>query len=538
LHLPLSNDLQLKTERLWSQLVNGTNDQSPAHGVLPSQQSNSFPPAVGHITKRGKGARASIPKRSGVNNGLSSIHSHGDTIEIISDSDRVEHSDGEDDEADEEYVPFSTSASEDEADEDDATSVASMRTDNDADRIQSALRMALCEAPEKRVADPASRSEVDDHLLNAVAQFCVFLCTEPYHDGRSASTVMVYFAGVLGISPDGTTFERPSNHTPKLSALVHIARLCLLEATLPRFSYPRLGWDARPCLGQQSSLNRVREAFLCQGNAAPGGELLSLRAYGRVVSRTDGPTFRVEWSHDGSSVRWDGGELSMANFRDIGHQATSLVRDCIEGVFGTGLPSLDLNVLHDRMSEHKNGYSFVHDSKNGLIHGYLEFSERVCADPVHSLMTRNGWNERAVRRFLKKEEKLLEYIMVNDGPSWWTGAQSHRVFQHAMLEWSILVKRLVPPRRVDVIHHKTLESQKNYQPRISSGSISPGQRFRRLGYILDLHTPPHGHDPSLLFWNEQGPQISFFLRRRSRQTLEAQPTHGRLEKVDQRSCQY
>jgi hypothetical protein len=294
--------------------------------------------------------------------------------------------------------------------------------------------MALCEAPEKRVTDPASRSEVNNYLLNAVAQFCVFLYTEPYHDGRSVSTVMVYFAGVLGISPDGTTFERPSNYTPKLSALVHIARLYLLEATLPRFSYPRLGWDARPCLGQQSSLNRVREAFLCQGNAAPVRELLSLRAYGRVVSRTDSPTFRVEWSHDSSSVRWDDGELSIADFRSIGYQATSLVRDCIEGVFGIGLPSLDLNVLHDRMSEHKNGYSFVHNSKNGLTHGYLEFSERVCADPVHSLITRNGWNERAVRRFLKKEEKLLEYIMVI---MYLRGRQAPRVTEFfSMLCWN------------------------------------------------------------------------------------------------------
>jgi hypothetical protein len=65
----------------------------------------------------------------------------------------------------------------------------------------------------------------DDRLLDAIAQFCVFLCSQPYRDGRSASTVMVYFAGVLGISWDVTTFERPSNYTPKLSALVHMARL-------------------------------------------------------------------------------------------------------------------------------------------------------------------------------------------------------------------------------------------------------------------------------------------------------------------------
>lgn len=434
LHLPFSTDLQLKTEKLWSQLADTTNDEVPAHGVLPSQESSSSPPAVSHVTKRGKGARTSKPKRFGTNNGFSAASSHEDTIEIISDSDCVEDSHEDDDDADDEYVPLSASISEDEADEDDAVSLGSVSVGEDADRVQSALRTALYEAHEKMIANPAGQSEVEDRLLDAVAQFCVFLCTEPYHDGKSASTVMVYFAGILGISLDGTTFERPSNYTPKLSALVHIARLCLLEATLPRFGYPSLGWDARPCLGQQNSLNKVREAFLCQGNAAPVGELLSLRAYGRTVSRTDGPTFRVEWSDDGSSVQWDGGKISMAEFRGIGHQATKLVHDCIEGVFGTRLPGVDLSVLRDRISEHKNGYSFVHDGRNGLTHEYLEFSERVCADPVHSLMTRDGWNERAVRRFLKKEEKLLEHIMVM---MYLRGGQAPRVTEFfSMLCWN------------------------------------------------------------------------------------------------------
>lgn len=210
LHLPFSTDLQLKTEKLWSQLADTTNEVVPSHGVLPSQESSSFPPAVSHVTERGKGARISKPKRSGTKNGFS--------------------------------------AASDEADEDDAVSLGSVSVGDDADRVQSALRMALYEAPEKMIANPAGQSETEDRLLDAVAQFCVFLCTEPYRDGKSASTVMVYFAGILGISPDGTTFERHSNYTPKLSALVHVATLCLLEATLPRFGYPSLGWDARPCL--------------------------------------------------------------------------------------------------------------------------------------------------------------------------------------------------------------------------------------------------------------------------------------------------
>lgn len=50
--------------------------------------------------------------------------------------------------------------------------------------------------------------------------------------------------------------------------------------------------------------------------------------------------------------------------------------------------------------------------KNDLDSKYLELSERVCADPVHSLLTLNRWNERAVRQFLKREDNLLEQIMV------------------------------------------------------------------------------------------------------------------------------
>jgi hypothetical protein len=76
----------------------------------------------------------------------------------------------------------------------------------------------------------------DDHLMDCIATFCAFICMEPFHDGRSATTIMVYFAGVLGTRQDGVTFERPRNYTSKLSAIVHSARLCLLEATLPRFS--------------------------------------------------------------------------------------------------------------------------------------------------------------------------------------------------------------------------------------------------------------------------------------------------------------
>jgi hypothetical protein len=56
-------------------------------------------------------------------------------------------------------------------------------------------------------------------IANLVLQLLHFLVAEEYEDGRPSSTLLIYFASVLGISIDGLTFERPSNYTPKLSGL-------------------------------------------------------------------------------------------------------------------------------------------------------------------------------------------------------------------------------------------------------------------------------------------------------------------------------
>jgi hypothetical protein len=252
----------------------------------------------------------------------------------------------------------------------------------------------------------------NDLLRDAVAKFCAFVCTEPFHDGRSATTIIVYFASVLGIGRDGVTYERPRNYTSKLSAIIHCARLCLLEATLPRYPHRNLNWGPRPGLGQDKLLNQMREAFLCQGSSAPVSELLSLRAYGRVLARTDGSAFRVEWTDDGESVKWEDGILTMNQFRALGRRALNLVQETIDELMGTFRPTINLNLLRDRISEHRHGCSFVQEPKNDISSAYLNLANRICADTQSGLMTKNGWNMRSVRRLLRKEEMLLEQIML------------------------------------------------------------------------------------------------------------------------------
>ncbi|KAF1359098.1 hypothetical protein EJ07DRAFT_80345, partial [Lizonia empirigonia] len=100
-----------------------------------------------------------------------------------------------------------------------------------------------------------------------------------------------YFSGVLGMSADGLTFEKASNYTSKLSGLIYCSRLLAIESTLPRFAHQYINWSARPRYNQLDLLNKVRRAKMCLGSQAPMDELLSLRNYGRAISRTDGPSF-------------------------------------------------------------------------------------------------------------------------------------------------------------------------------------------------------------------------------------------------------
>lgn len=88
-------------------------------------------------------------------------------------------------------------------------------------------------------------------------------------------------------------------------------RLCMLERCLPRFANPVIGWKGRPQVGGLNKFVHIRDRYLCHGCQSPTGELLGLRSYGRAFSRSNGPSFRVNWDKDGQTVCWDSGALSM-----------------------------------------------------------------------------------------------------------------------------------------------------------------------------------------------------------------------------------
>jgi hypothetical protein len=156
-----------------------------------------------------------------------------------------------------------------------------------------------------------------------------------------------------------------------------------------------------------------------------------------------------------------------------------------------------MSTLCDRISEHKNRYSFAHENTNGLDSKYTELSERICADPVHSLMTYNGWKERAVKRFLKKEEELLGYIMAM---MYLRSGQAPRATEFfSILRWnSASLSRgfhVYEGSMMYVTRHSKARRTTNQAFQVARYLSIPG--FRHSGHILNIHPSSHGHNSSL-----------------------------------------
>ncbi|KFZ23434.1 hypothetical protein V502_02087 [Pseudogymnoascus sp. VKM F-4520 (FW-2644)] len=85
-----------------------------------------------------------------------------------------------------------------------------------------------------------------DKLAEIIYRLSVFLATKQFTNGQRSSSLLVYYSSVLGCTEDGSTFRRPKDYTPQLSALIYIQRLLLLEFALPCRAYTYVCIPCRP----------------------------------------------------------------------------------------------------------------------------------------------------------------------------------------------------------------------------------------------------------------------------------------------------
>ncbi|EXL65481.1 hypothetical protein FOPG_18291 [Fusarium oxysporum f. sp. conglutinans race 2 54008] len=265
-----------------------------------------------------------------------------------------------------------------------------------------------------------------EELVELLFGLTLAIATQPVINGQPQTTVLIYFSGILGFSssPGGGAFLPARPYTSNLSGLVYILRLVLLEYALPLRAYPTLALQRRPRMGQLKRLQPVRRQYMVMESQSPMEELLSLRNYGQVISRSDTPAYLLRWSANGQAVSFgDKISISMGQFRRLPeHFIKEAARLCNEMMFSWD-PVINLSNITDDMTNNKEGFSFVLHPKNKLDTAYLELLHRTSRAHRNSLVHGGNWDWNAIFQYFKRDEALLSAIL---GGMFCTGGQLPR----------------------------------------------------------------------------------------------------------------
>ncbi|KAH7010894.1 uncharacterized protein B0I36DRAFT_341505 [Microdochium trichocladiopsis] len=144
----------------------------------------------------------------------------------------------------------------------------------------------------------------------------------------------------------------------------------------------------------------------------PLPEMLSLRDYGRVIARTDTPSYFLYWSDDLQRVSYgDSFTISINTFRQLSaHFITHAEELCEELMLGLQV-DVDLAKVKDDLVNTADGFSFVSHPYDKLAHAHAKLFKQACVRTSGLFDETSGmWKASAVLLYQKKAEKLLESI--------------------------------------------------------------------------------------------------------------------------------
>ena len=171
------------------------------------------------------------------------------------------------------------------------------------------------EEGEEYDGDDEVPDEKETELTELMFELSILFASDEFEDGQPRSSLLVYFSGVLELSDDGLTYRRAKHFTMRLSGLIYVLRLPFLEYAVPYREHTHLGIDRRPRHNHLERLNVIRHRFMLHSCPISLREFQSLRDCGRIMARTDPPSFLLHWSDDGNMLHYDDASITMDEFR-------------------------------------------------------------------------------------------------------------------------------------------------------------------------------------------------------------------------------
>ncbi|KAF2158351.1 hypothetical protein M409DRAFT_34156, partial [Zasmidium cellare ATCC 36951] len=217
--------------------------------------------------------------------------------------------------------------------------------------------------------------------LEMLFQLFVTFWTDCPSDGDLDATAIARFSGVLGIRPSEHAFRTGYDYTPYLSALIWVGRLVLLEYAMPLRGYSSLPvpWPSREAYPDISGrlCTQIRPKYLQRGSLSPLGYLIERLQHGRAIAKREGPRTNISWSPDGQTLSIGQADITIPQFRLALHGVITRVQQQLEDLLLGWWPDVQLQDIHDDMSNRRPGYSFVSEPMNNLQSSFRVLSRRA-----------------------------------------------------------------------------------------------------------------------------------------------------------------
>jgi hypothetical protein len=213
--------------------------------------------------------------------------------------------------------------------------------------------------------------------------------------------------------PEDRRFCPTSQSTSKISALIWVSRLLLLEYALPKHLYITLDLLSRN--SYSNAVVQLRDTWSKYGVQEANcslGELCSLRDYRRKVRHLDGARCLLFWTPDLQIVRLNKQSISMAAFRTwVKCSIQTAASQLAKLLFSQSQPLLPpIDSLVDEYTKRTPGYSFISEPQNRLNVPAVEFMQTAAAKLQHR---KNGkWKVAACKAYLKKQTVFLQSLLL------------------------------------------------------------------------------------------------------------------------------
>ena len=294
---------------------------------------------------------------------------------------------------------------------------SSIQSSNPKDRMRDAKRLFPWSGNQKQLTqafvtalhlDP---EEAQIACLLRLLEGFIFQTTgdEPFESG------LIHFLAVLGIDESTKRLRGAPDFSYMLAGVVYCTRVLAVEILLPAATRKERQLRSQ----ERENFITTRRKYLVDGSYSPFSEMLSLLAYSKHIALNAANAPMSMWSNNRDTLYLRGQPIQLSAFQAMVAGLLQEAEDYLwEELLWTPARGdrfqIPLGKIQDNVTFSQRGYSFLSHPENNLTGCWEATISKMLQSPQGRKLyntNNSAWKPQLVRRYLRRVERFLEYLL-------------------------------------------------------------------------------------------------------------------------------